>query len=131
MSIPPIFLYCLIAAAAMPYVPYLAVTIGRFQAGYDFNAPRALFDKLPDFAKRATWAHQNSFEVFPLFATAVTMVCLTGKTTSAAETSAIAFIVLRLLYSAFYIANIPIARSGCWALGMGCIGSLMLTSLGG
>jgi uncharacterized MAPEG superfamily protein len=59
------------------------------------------------------------------------MVCLTGKTTSAAETSAIAFIVLRLLYSAFYIANIPIARSGCWALGMGCIGSLMLTSLGG
>lgn len=131
MSIPPILLYSLMAAAALPYVPYLAVTIGRFQVGYDFNAPRALFDKLPDYAKRATWAHQNSFEVFPLFAAAVLMVCVTGRTIPSTEIAAVTFIVSRLLYSAFYLANIPFARSGCWVLGIACIGSLMLTSLGG
>lgn len=59
-----LLLYGIVAAAVLVYVPFLVVVYGRVKAGYDIAAPRALFDKLPAYAQRATWAHQNSFESF-------------------------------------------------------------------
>ena len=32
----------------------------------DLAAPRAMFDRLPEWGKRANWAHLNSFEAFVL-----------------------------------------------------------------
>ncbi len=65
-----ILLYGIAIAAGLIYFPYIFVAFGRVSIGYDMNSPRAMFDRLPDYAKRATWAHQNSFEVFALFAAA-------------------------------------------------------------
>ncbi|MFN5979037.1 MAG: MAPEG family protein, partial [Pseudanabaena sp.] len=65
-----ILLYGIAIAGGLIYLPYIVVAYGRVSVGIDMNAPRAMFDRLPDYAKRATWAHQNSFEVFALFATA-------------------------------------------------------------
>ena len=36
----------------------------------DMAAPRAMFERFPDWGKRASWAHQNSFEAFTLHAPA-------------------------------------------------------------
>ena len=47
-------------------------------------APRAVFDRLPPYAQRATWAHQNAFEAFMLFAAAALMAYVTGVDQSVA-----------------------------------------------
>jgi uncharacterized MAPEG superfamily protein len=99
------------------YLPYLVVAYGRFQVGYDISAPRAVFDKLPDYAKRATWAHQNSFETFTVYTAAAFMAYLTGVNSTSASGAAIAFVIARFLYSAFYILNFPIGRSLMFGVG--------------
>lgn len=124
-----IFLYCIAAAAILIYLPFLVVGYGRAQVGYDMAAPRAMFDKLPPYAQRASWAHQNSFEAFPIFAAAALMAYVTGVNSFIAVGAAIAFVVARLLYSIFYIANVPLARSLMFAVGSLCSGTLIVLSL--
>ncbi len=122
--------YCLVAAAALIYAPFMVVAVARLQSGYDFSAPRAMFDKLPPHAQRAVWAHQNAFEAFPLFAAAVLMVFVTGRVSPWAVNLSIAFLVFRAAHSLFYIVDQPFIRSGAWALSMACIGSLMMIAIG-
>jgi uncharacterized MAPEG superfamily protein len=112
-----IFLYSIAAAAVLIYLPFLVVGYARARVGYDTSAPRAMFDKLPPYAQRATWAHQNSFETFMVFAIAALMAYVTGVNSPTAFYAAIAFVVARLLYSIFYILNIPIMRSLMFAIG--------------
>ena len=57
LSVDVILLGSIFGAVILTYVPFLFVGWGRLQSGYDMSAPRAMFDKLPDYAKRATWAH--------------------------------------------------------------------------
>ncbi|AFY42120.1 MAPEG family protein [Nostoc sp. PCC 7107] len=112
-----IFLYCIAAAAILIYLPFLVVGYARVSVGYDISAPRAMFDKLPPYAQRATWAHQNSFETFMIFAVAALMAYITQVNSPVAMVAAIAFVVARLLYSIFYILNIPLLRSLMFAIG--------------
>ncbi|MFN6562525.1 MAG: MAPEG family protein [Nostoc sp. ChiSLP01] len=112
-----IFLYSIAAAAVLIYVPFLVVAYARVRVGYDTSAPRAIFDKLPPYAQRATWAHQNSFETFMVFAAAAFMAYVTGVNSSTAATAAIAFVAARFLYSIFYILNIPVLRSLMFGIG--------------
>lgn len=129
LPVPVVLLYSVAIAAALIYVPFLAVGVGRLQVGYDMAAPRALFDKLPPYAQRATWAHQNGFEAFMLFAAAALMAYVTGVETTLAVTVAIAHLAARLLYAVFYIANIPLLRSLMFAIGSGCTATLIGLSL--
>jgi len=124
-----ILLYCIVAAAVLIYLPFLVVGYGRVKVGYDLSAPRAMFDKLPRYAKRATWAHENSFEAFSIFVAAALMAYVTGQNSPFAEGVAIAFIVVRLLYSLFYILDMPIARSLMYAIGSACSAILFVLSL--
>lgn len=110
-------LYSIIGAVILTYAPFLVVAWGRLKAGYDQSAPRAMFDQLPDYAKRATWAHQNSFEALTIYGLAALMAYGTGVESAWARIAAIAFLVARLLYSVFYIFNLPIGRSLMFALG--------------
>lgn len=124
-----ILLYCIVAAAALIYLPFLMVGYARVKVGYDLSAPRAMFDKLPPYAQRATWAHQNSFEAFMIFTAAALMAYVTGQNLSLAVGAAITFVIARLLYSIFYILDIPLARSLMFAIGSACSGTLFVLSL--
>lgn len=112
-----ILLCSIVGAVILTYAPFLAVGWGRLQSGYDMSAPRAMFDKLPDYAKRATWAHQNSFEALTIYGLAALMAYATGVESDWAKIAAIAFLIARLLYSVFYIINIPLGRSLMFAIG--------------
>jgi uncharacterized MAPEG superfamily protein len=112
-----IFLYSIVAAVALIYLPFLVVGYARARVGYDTSAPRAMFDKLPPYAQRATWAHQNSFEAFMIFSSAALMAYVTKVNSKEAVYAAIAYLVARLLYSVFYILNIPLLRSLMFAIG--------------
>lgn len=129
LPVSAILLDCIAAAAVLIYLPFLVVAYARVQVGYDMAAPRAMFDKLPPYAQRAAWAHQNSFEGFMLFSAAALMAYVTGQNSSLAAGAAIAFVIARLLYSVFYILNVPPARSLMFGIGTLSIGTLIVLSL--
>ena len=133
MSLPlpvaAVLLYSIAGAALLVYIPFLVVAYGRLQVGYDSRAPRAVFEKLPAYAQRATWAHQNSFESFMLFAAAALMAYVTQQDSIWVAGAAIAYLVARLLFSLFYILDIPLGRSLMFGVGTLCIATLMGTSL--
>lgn len=124
-----VLLYCIAASAVLIYIPFLVVAYARGRVGYDIAAPRAMFDKLPPYAQRATWAHQNSFEAFMIFAAAALMAYVTDQNSAIAAGAAIAFVAARLLYSVFYIGNVPLARSLMFGIGTLCCGTLIVLSL--
>lgn len=117
LSVDLILLCSVIGAVILAYTPFLVVGWGRLQTGYDQSAPRAMFDRLPAYAQRATWAHQNSFEALTIYGLAALMAYATGVDSNWARIAAIAFCVARLFYSVFYILNFPIGRSLMFAVG--------------
>ncbi len=129
ISNPQILLYSIPGAATLIYLPLMVVAYARWQIGYDISAPRAMFDKLPAYGQRATWAHQNSFEVFMIYAAAALMSYSTGVNSQWATIAALVFLSARLLYCAFYILNIPYARSLMFGIGSLAILTLFVLSL--
>ena len=104
----------------------------RSQADFtmaDMAAPRAMFERLPAWGRRASWAHQNSFEGFTLHAPACLLALVSGTTAPAAILAAWLFPLLRLIYIGAYVGNIPPLRGLCWASGVLCSGILYLEGL--
>ena len=124
-----ILLMSIAAAAALVYAPFMAVGFARMSAGYDMNAPRAMFDRLPDWGKRATWAHQNSWESFLLYTAAALMAYVSGADSEAIRWAVVAYLVARLFFSVFYIANVAPLRSMMFAVGSVAIFTLMSESI--
>ncbi|WP_416670041.1 MAPEG family protein [Egbenema bharatensis] len=127
LSTPTVLLWSLALAMVLVYAPFLVVAYSRFKVGYDMAAPRTMLDKLPAFAQRATWAHQNSFEAFSLFAVAALMAYVTQVQSPLAAVAAIVHIFARSLYSVFYILNLPLLRS--LMFGLGGLGTATLVGL--
>ena len=109
-----ILLGSIFGAVILTYAPFLVVGWGRLQAGYDQSAPRAMFDKLPAYAQRATWAHQNSFEALTIYGLFALMAYATGVESDWARIAAIRFssgslaifCVLYCQYSSFAIDDV-------------------------
>ena len=62
------FAWSLCLSVGVVLLSIIPLTIGRVKAGYsveNMSAPRALFDELPSFGKRAVWCHQIVGKVFP------------------------------------------------------------------
>tara|TARA_B100001115_G_C15719687_1_gene349904 strand:+ start:413 stop:817 length:405 start_codon:yes stop_codon:yes gene_type:complete len=99
----------------------IPLTLGRIKAGYsveNMSAPRALFDELPDFGKRAVWCHQNCWESISLHAPACIFCLLTLPDSNLATIAAWTHPFVRVLYIIAYVLNIPAARGLCWATGL-------------
>lgn len=129
LSVSATLLYSIFVAAVLIYFPYLLVAYARFQVGMDLAAPRAMFDKLPAYGQRATWAHQNSFETFVIYLAAALLAYLTQIDSDLVMGCAIAYPISRFFYSVFYIANIPLGRSLMFGVGSFCSGALFVLSL--
>ena len=130
MSESTIFLYCVAVAIVLVYVPFLLVAFARVNLGTEALAtPRAMVDKLPAYAQRATWAHQNGFESLMVFAPAALMAYMTGVSSTLAIYAGLTYLVARLLYSVFYILNVPLLRSLMFAIATLCSGTLIVLSL--
>ena len=99
------------------------LTFGRIKAGYstkNMSAPRDLFDKLPDFGKRATWCHQNCWESLTLHAPACLLCLIAGVASPLSFLAAWIHPLVRVFYIFAYVCDIPPARGLCWALGVLC-----------
>ncbi|MCT0200826.1 MAPEG family protein [Synechococcus sp. CS-1325] len=129
------FAWSLVLSGAVVVLSLVPLAAGRSKADFtpgDLAAPRAMFERLPAWGKRASWAHQNSFEAFTLHAPACLLCLLAAPAVLAASplaASPMAAVAawlhpaLRLAYIGAYVANIPPLRSLCW------IGALLSTGL--
>jgi uncharacterized MAPEG superfamily protein len=133
-SVSTILLMAIAASIIVVYLPYLAVVYARVQVGFSremLSKPRATLDLLPAYGQRATWAHQNCWEAFTMFGIAALMAYVTQVDSPQVMWAAIAFVPARLLFSVFYIADIPPLRSLMFGIGSICIWILIGSSITG
>jgi uncharacterized MAPEG superfamily protein len=127
---PIVYLYCIAISALLLYVPgFVVATYGRLQVGYDLRQPRTMIDRVPPYARRATWAHENSFEAFALFAPAALIAYTTRLDGPAATTAAVVHPIARLLFQIFYIADRPRLRGAMYVTALLCSATLIALSL--
>ena len=116
-----VFAWSLCLSVVIVLLSTVPLTIGRIKAGYsmeNMSAPRALFDDLPDFGKRAVWCHQNCWESISIHAPACILYLITLPDSNLSLVSAWIHPFLRFLYIGAYVFNIPIARGLTWASGL-------------
>jgi len=130
--------WSLVLSGAVVVASLIPLGAARSQADFtpaDLAAPRAMFERLPAWGKRANWAHQNCFEAFSLHAPAclLALVAARGGAAPAALALAAAWLhpALRLGYIGAYVANLPPLRSLCWAGGILCTAILYSEGLRG
>ena len=118
---PIVFAWSLCLSVVVVLLSTIPLTLGRIKAGYsieNMSAPRALFDELPDFGKRAVWCHQNCWESISIHAPACLLCLITLPDSNLAILVAWIHPLLRFLYIGAYVLNIPIARGIIWAFGV-------------
>lgn len=128
----PAFAWSLCLAGAVVILSIVPLGAARSQANFqiaDLAAPRAMFDRLPAWGKRASWCHQNCWEAFTLHAPATLLCLVAGVNNPLALAAAWIHPALRLVYVGVYVGNIPPVRGLCWAGGMLCSGILYLEGL--
>ena len=122
-----IALLCVLIAGLMPY---LWTTVAKVAGPrYDNRDVRSWQARLSGLPHRANAAHLNSFEAFPLFATAVLAALLTGADTERTMLLAIAFVGLRLAYGVVYLLDIAALRSLVWFAALGCSVAIFVGAL--
>lgn len=110
--------WCVLVAGLLPF----AWTGIAKASGERFNnrTPREWQSRLTGMPARAHAAHLNSFEAFPLFAAAVIIAQQLGAPQGTVDLLAIAFVVLRVLYGALYLADQHTLRSLVWVAALAC-----------
>ena len=125
------YAWSLVLSGAAVIASIVPLGAARSQANFtleDMKAPRAMFERLPAWGQRASWAHQNSFEAFTLHAPAALLALIAvlevGELPGLAVPSALLQPLLRFLYLPAYVANIAPLRGLCWAGALLCTGIL-------
>lgn len=102
------------------------IKLGRRNGGYDNNNPREWAGKLTGWHQRAHAAQINGFEGLPLFAAAVLFAQLAQADLAQIDQLALAYIGLRLVYVALYLANLGTLRTLVWTAALGTNVALLL-----
>lgn len=116
-----IFAWSLCLSSLVVLISILPLTLGRIRAGYsvkNMSTPRALFNQLPEFGKRATWCHQNCWESITLHAPACLLCLITIPDSNISVIAAWIHPVFRLFYIGAYVFDIPLARGLFWVSGL-------------
>lgn len=125
MSIP---FWCVFISALLIYVARMPVAKAmKAQGGYDNHLPRQQQAQLTGFGARALAAHQNSIEAFILFAVGVLMALTTQTAGWLVDALAIIFVISRIFYLWFYLADLAKLRSLMWLVGFICSLLLMIS----
>ena len=119
--------WCVLIAALMPYLWTGLAKIAMPK--FNNHQPRIFLEKLDGWGQRANWAQINSFEAFPAFAAAVIIASQIGNIKpDTLNTLAIVFVIARLCYGIFYLANLAGFRSLAWLIGIGSWVSMFVLS---
>ncbi|WP_432380312.1 MAPEG family protein [Duganella sp. P38] len=121
--------WCVLVACLLPVATVgLAKGAGRDAERYNNQRPREWAARLTGWRARASAAQQNGFEALPLFVAAVLLAQQAHADQDRVDALALAFVALRLVYIAAYLANIPALRSLVWLVGVATCVALLLMS---
>ena len=118
--------WCVLVAGFLPYFGTLTAKIGGER--FDNSNPRDWLSAQSGFRKRANAAQHNSFEAFPFFAAAVIIAHIAGAPQGRIDLFAVVFILARLFYIAFYVADVATLRSLAWFVGIGSVVAIFLAA---
>ena len=118
--------WCVLVAGLLPYAATLTAKIGA--PGFDNRNPRDWLSQQDGFRRRANSAQLNSFEAFPLFAAAVIVAHIAGAPQGRVDLFAVIFVLARLFYTAFYVADLSTLRSLAWFAGLGSAIAIFLAA---
>ncbi len=118
----------LLLAGAMPFVLTAVAKVGAFTPK-DNHETRNWQAHLTGWRQRAHWAHQNSFEAFPLFAASLLAAQAAAPASPVLPAAAWGFIAARVAYAACYLADVAALRSLVWFAGVGCCAALLIAAV--
>ncbi len=110
---------CVVIAAILPVLTvgsakFSTARLRRSEGGYDNNEPRSWTNRLDGWKARAVAAQNNGFEALPIFVFAVLAAQQAQLSQERTDHLALAFIALRLVYTAVYLADLAAVRSLVW-----------------
>ncbi len=105
--------WCVFAAGLLPV---LVVFIAKADDRLDVHNPRDVHAQQTGLRKRAYGAHLNGLEAFPLFAVAVLATTSRAGPSALLDAMAAAWLMVRLAYTAVYLADLARIRPALWAL---------------
>ena len=118
-------LWCLVIVALLPYV--LSTAGGYFKmrqfGTIDNKHPRIQAAKLEGVGARALAAQQNAWEALGFFTAVLAVLHFANPEAARASTAAnlsLVFLATRVLHPILYLANLDIARSSVFLVGLGC-----------
>lgn len=114
-----IALWCVLAAGFLPYFSAFVAKAG--DRSFDNNKPRDWLARQTGYRARANAAQQNGFEAFPLFAAAVIIAHVVRGPQPLVDMLAMAFVAVRVVYFALYLADKSALRSLVWLIGLICV----------
>lgn len=91
-----------------------SVARSRREGGYDNHHPREWLARQTGWRARANAAQANSFEALPFYIGAVIIAHQHGAFQTRLDLLAFLFVVLRLFYILFYVADMATPRSVAW-----------------
>ena len=94
----------------------------------NMSAPRALFDQLPDFGKRAVWCHQNCWESISIHAPACVLCLITLPDSNLSLIAAWMHPLLRFLYIVIW-KRVRILEDSFWTSYLAAVTYLWAISL--
>ena len=118
-------LWCLVIVALLPYP--IAFSGGYFKmrqfGAIDNKHPREQAQRLEGVGARAVAAQANAWEALGLFTAVVAVLSFANPEAArgaAAAKLSLGFLATRVLHPIFYLANIDVARSLVFLVGIGC-----------
>ncbi len=113
-------LHILVYAALLALAQLILFAIpGAAQLGLGYTVgPRDDARDVPGIAGRLQRAYRNHLETLPLFAIAVVVLVIAGKTTPTTALAAQVYLAARILYIPAYVSGLPWLRSVIWAVAM-------------
>jgi uncharacterized MAPEG superfamily protein len=110
--------WCILIGGLLPYV---AIGIAKVHKDFRRNNkdPRAWEATFEGYRARAVNAQLNGFEALPLFAAGVFVGVLAKVPQATLDHLAMAWVVARIAYLVFYLADRASARSAVWTLALG------------
>jgi len=114
--------WCLAIACLLPYVwgPFSLTARQALPGGIDNKNPRAQYAQLTGRAAHAIAAQANAFEALAVFMAAVIVAHLAGADPVWSARLAVTWVLARVLHGIFYLADLDLARSSIFGVGLAC-----------
>ncbi|MCW5626368.1 MAG: MAPEG family protein [Burkholderiales bacterium] len=101
----------------------------QYGVKWNMSARDGELPPLNPLAARLVRAQANLFETLPLFAAAILIVSIAGRTGTLTAVGAVLYLAARVVYVPLYAAGIPVVRTVVWLASVAGLVMVLLAAL--